>query len=271
MSCVNTSPPGCSSAINCPGCDGCGTACSDFQIKKNDTRPPFKVAVSDENGPIDLTGLVIEANMWANAKLKRNISALDTSLALADNIGFCQILPNDIILMDRARAPEQMRIIGFNEDCSLVFIERGFNGTVPQCWKRGTSMRIFRIMNAPALSELVYEDVTQVDGTVDCNVLSDSFLVYEWNVNDTCINGCFSFEFKVIKMSDGPVNVPSIFPNCYLGVGIEWTRRFPPCGEFLIKICESPTSESFIPPSTMPLPSCIPNVCSPVCPPVCSF
>jgi hypothetical protein len=250
MNCKPSST-GCNTGNNCPRCDGCiDGVCPDFQIKRNDTRPAFKVSVEDENGPMDLTGLVIEANMWATGKLKANITDLDTTLALADNIGFCQILTNDIILMDRARGPEQMRITGFDEDNSLVLVERGYNGTVPQAWKKGTVMRIFRLMNAPALSELLYEDVTQVDGTVDCNVLTDSNLIYEWNVNDTCISGCFSFEFKVLKLVDGPIIAPSVIPDCFLGVGVEWTRRFPPCGEFLIKVCDSPTSEVSIPLST---------------------
>jgi hypothetical protein len=249
---TNNKGTGCGTpAIDCPDCFGCVPGvCPDFQIKRNDTRPAFKVSVQENGEPIDLTGLVVEANMWANAKLKNNITALDTSLSLANNIGFCQILPNDIILMDRPRGAEQMRIIGFDETNNLVFVERGFNGTVPQDWNRGQTMRIFRFMNAPALAEMLFDDVTQVDGSVDCNVLVESLLVYEWNVNDVCIPGCFSFEFKVLKMSSGPVSVPSVIPNCFLGVGVEWTRRFPNCGEFIIRICDSPTAEVIIPPST---------------------
>lgn len=251
MSCVNVSPPGCATNVDCPGCDGCSAGiCPDFQIKRNDTRPAFKVSVEEHGEPMDLTGLVVEANMWASAKLKTNITALNTSFALADNIGFCQILVNDIVLMDRARSPEQMRITGFDETNNLIFVERGYNGTIPQSWKRGTAMKIFRIMNASAMSEMIYEDITQVDGTVDCNVLAESFLVYEWAVNDTCIAGCFAFEFKILKMSNGPISVPSIIPNCFLGVGVEWTRRFPPCGEFIVKVCDSPTAEVTISPST---------------------
>lgn len=252
MSCVNTSPPGCASAPNCPDCYGCTAGvCPDFQIKQNDTRPAFKVSVQEGDDPMDLTGLVVEASMWANAKLKNNIGPLDTSLQLVNNIGFCQILPNDIILMDRSRSGEQMRITGFDEVNSLIFVERGYNGTVPQNWNRGQKMRIFRFMNSPAMAEMTFDDVTQVDGTIDCNVLTDSYLVYEWNVNDTCVPGCFSFEFKVIKMSSGPIVVPSVIPNCFLGVGVEWTRRFPNCGEFLVKVCHSPTAEVIIPPSTI--------------------
>lgn len=252
MSCVNTSPLGCSSSgSDCPDCFGCTIGvCPDFQIKRNDTRPAFKIDVEDNGEPIDLTGLVIEANMWANAKLKNNITALSTSLSLANNIGFCQILPNDIILMDRSRSPEQMIITGFDETNSLVFVERGYNGTVPQNWNRGQAMRIFRFMNAPGISEMVYDDITQVDGTVDCNVLVGSFLIYEWDINDTCVPGCFSFEFKTIKISSGPISIPSMIPNCFLGLGVEWTRRFPNCGELLIKVCESPTTEIVTLPST---------------------
>jgi hypothetical protein len=187
--------------------------------------------------------------MWADAKLKSNITALDTSLALADNVGFCQILPNDIILMNNVRSPEQMRITGFDEASSLVLVERGFNGTTPQAWKKGSAMRIFRIMNGPAMSELVYDNTTQVDGTVNCNVLEESILIYEWGVNDTCIPGCFHFEFKVLKMS-GPVVIPSVTQLCFLGIGVEWTRRFPTCGDLLIKICDTPTVESYVLPST---------------------
>lgn len=251
MSCVQTSPPGCAGAApNCPQCDGCiPGVCPDFTIKRGDTKPVFRVSVEDENGPLDLTGLVIEANMWANAKLKSNITALDTSLALADNIGFCQILPNDIILMNNVRSPEQMRITGFDEVNSLVFVERGFNSTAPLNWKKGSDMRIFRIMNGAAISEMVFDNITQVDGSVQCNVLVESDLIYEWQVNDTCAPGCFHFEFKILKMS-APVIVPSVTQLCFLGVGVEWTRRFPPCGDFLVKVCDTPTTETFVQPST---------------------
>ena len=244
MSCVKTSPPGCATA-NCP--DPC--ACPNFQIKRNDTKPPFKVEVQDENGPIDFTGLVIEANMWIEAKLKSNITELDISLALAGNIGFEEILPNDIILMNKARNPEQMRIIGFDESHSLIFVERGFNNTMPSSWKKNSPMQIFRIINGPAQAEMVFENILQVDGTTLCNQLTESFLVYEWSANDTCVSGCFFFEFKVLKMMRDAL-IPSVTPLCFSGVGVEWVRRFPTCGAFIIKICDTPTSESFMPPST---------------------
>ena len=104
---------------------------------------------------MDLTGLVLEANMWANGRLKKAITETDTSLSLADNIGFCQALPGDIIVMDRCRTPEQMLITGFDEDNYLIFVERGYNMTEISNWKRGSKLRIFRLMNAPAITEMV--------------------------------------------------------------------------------------------------------------------
>jgi len=187
--------------------------------------------------------------MWVETKLKSNITELNTSLALAGNVGFEEILPNDIILMNRARAPEQMRIVGFDEALNLIFVERGYNNTVPQAWKKNSPMQIFRIINGVAQAEMVFEDVTQVDGTTLCNQLTESFLVYEWTANDTCVAGCFFFEFKVLKMS-GNVVSPSVTPLCFSGVGVEWVRRYPTCSVYTIKICDTPTSESFIPPST---------------------
>lgn len=253
MSCIKPNPPGCVSNPNCPSPDGCPpNVCPDFEIKRNDTRPPFKVAITETDGdPIDLTGLVVEANMWVDAKLKANITALSTSLQFADNIGFNRILVNDIILVNAARSAEQMLVTGFDEVNKIVFVERGINNTTPQDWAKGTCLQIFRIMNAPALSELVFDDELQVDGTFNCNVLVDSFLVYEWTANDTCVAGCFWFEFKVLKMTTAPVTVPSVAPECFLGLGVEWVRRFPTCGAYLIKICNSPTSEFFVPPSTL--------------------
>jgi len=244
MSCLRPNPPSCGIRPRCPSKDGCPEGvCPDFQIKRNDTRPPFKVSVEDENGPLNLKDLVLEANMWANAKLKSDILPTDTYIALADCIGFCQTLPGDIIVTNRVRCPEHMKVIGFDEDNKLIQVERGVNGTVADNWKRGTGLRIFRFMNAPATIEMIFDDVEQLDGTLSCDELQETFLVYEWIANDTCVPGCFWLEFKLLKMADGPVTIPSIIPICTSGVGVEWVRRFPQCGEFLIRICDSPTSE----------------------------
>jgi hypothetical protein len=242
---------GCPDEFNCDG------SCPDFQIKQHDTKPPFKVAISDCNGPIDLTGLVLEASMWANAKLKSAITSTDTYFALADGIGFQQALVGDIIVVSRVRNPEQMLITGFDENLKLVQVLRGYNGTPVGDYKKGTCLKIFRVLNSVAQTELTYEDQLQVDGTVSTNVLTKSQLVYEWLSNDTCVPGCFNFEFKLLKMTTSmsmvnslSISTPSFTSftpseyGCFIGEGVEWVRRFPTDGSFVIKVQQSPTSES---------------------------
>jgi hypothetical protein len=244
MGCLRTSLPSCGVSAFCPDKFGCPPdACPDFQIKRNDTTPSLKVEVEGDDGPMDLTGLVLEASMWANAKLKKDIIVSDTVIQFADNIGFEQVLAGDIIVVNRVRSPEHMIILGFDEDAKTIQVGRGYNGTTPAAVKKGTVLRIFRFMSVPASTEMVYGDETGVDGCVTKDVLQASYLVYEWAANDTCVPGCFWLEFKLLKMIEGTVVVPSVIPLCYSGLGVEWVRRFPVCGELLVKICESPTIE----------------------------
>lgn len=174
----------------------------DFQIRRHDTQPPFKVSVEDCEGPLDLRGLVVEVNMWAKAKLRDTIDETCDYFRLADNVGFDQVMVGDIIQMDRIRLPEQMLVTGFDEYNKLIRVERGYRGTQISKWKKGNSMRIFRVMNAPAATEMVFDDIQQVDGTVDEDVNTESFLVYEWQPEDTCLPGCYWVEFKLLKMKD---------------------------------------------------------------------
>jgi len=245
MSCVRPSPPDCFVNPGCPDEFGCiAGICPDFTIKRNDTMPAFRVSVEDENGPIDLTDLVLEASMWAKAKLKKDITDSDTWLQFADNIGFQQGLVGDTIVLDRVRGPEHMRIIGFDEAGKRVEVERGVHGTTPSAWKKGTPLRIFRFISAPATTEMIIEDIQQVDGSTLCDQLIESFLVYNWTSNDTCVPGCFYLEFKLLSMDPNSIVVPSVTPICFSGVGVAWVRRFPVCGDgFLIKICNSFTQE----------------------------
>jgi hypothetical protein len=194
---------GCSSQSSCLNTDGCPSdRCPDFVIRRHDTKPPLKISVEDCNGAFDLQGLVIEVNMWALAKLRDTIDENDTYFRLADNIGFNQIMVGDIIVFDRVRMPERMLVTAFDETNKIVKVQRGYHGTTSSDWTKGTSMRIFRVLNAQAESELVYEDITGVDGITTSDTLTESYLVYEWLPEDTCLPGCYWLEFKVLKMID---------------------------------------------------------------------
>lgn len=253
VSCDVVTNQGCVDVLGCPS-----NRCPDFILKRHDTKPPFKVVVDDCDGALDLTDetLVLEVNMWAKGKLKKAVTADDTYFSLADNIGFEQIMMGDIIVMDRVRRPEQMLVIGFDETNGFIRVQRAYGGTQASAWKRGTGLKIFRIMGGSAEINLVYEDVLQPDGSTTEDQLVESQLVYEWQANDTCLPGCFWLEFKLLKMSENDVSSQSVIPSftpstltpedfgCGLGDGVEWSRRFPTSDEgFLIKIEDSPTTE----------------------------
>lgn len=247
----------------CPDKFGCPPGvCPDFTIRRHDTRPSFKVAVADCDGPLDLTdeNLILEVNMWAKAKFKRAVAADDTYFGLADEIGFEQVMVGDIIIVERARLPEHMLVIAFDETNKLIQVQRGYNGTTASAWKKGQAIRIFRTLNASGEIESVYEDVIQEDGTTE-EELVETYLVFEWDANTTCLPGCYWLEFKLLQMAAEDEDVsalavsvtPSFTPStfsaatfgCSLGAGVEWARRFPVSGEgFLIKIVDSPTAES---------------------------
>jgi len=248
-------------------CHQCPPRCPDFTIRRHDTKPSFRFDVEDCDGPIDLTDLVCEVSMWAKARLKKAITVDDTYFGLADNHGFQQAQVGDIIVMDRARAPEQMLVIGFDETNKLILVQRGYNGSVVSDYPKGSGLKIFRVLNAVATTEMVKEDIPQVDGTTKTNVLTRSSLIYEWAAGDTCLPGCYYLEFKLLKMSDsgtlmqsGPflgvgVSTPSISfisytpsqTGCGIGEGVEWVQRFPTLEDgFLIRVMDSPTAEDVV-------------------------
>lgn len=263
MGCGNNC--GNSNLNRCPDKNGCPPGvCPDFVIRRHDTRPFFKVKIEDCDGPLDLTDLVLEATMWAKAKLKKAITTEDEYFGLADGIGFNQVMVGDVIVMDRTRLPEKMLVKAFDETNQLIQVQRAYHGTTAQNWKKGSSLKIMKFQGNEATTEMYYEDVIQLDGEVAENQLADSFLIYEWQPNDTCLPGCYYLEFKLLKMSatseedtdfrfnladditpsfTDPDLVPSDF-GCGLGSGVEWVRRFPVSDEgFLIKVFDSPTSE----------------------------
>lgn len=232
----------------------------DFCLKRHDVKPPFKVIVEDCDGPMDLTGLVLEVNMWAKAKFKKDLAITDTQFQVADNIGFEQVMVGDIIVVTgRVRAPEQMLVTGFDETNSFIKVTRGYHGTPVAAFKKGTAIKIFRVLNAPGITEMDLEDVQQIDGTVKTDQITESRLVHEWAARDTCLPGCYFLEFKLLKMSDPSATDASAHPSvpsnpstasdyqmgCTVGVGVDWVRRYPSNAEgYLIKINDSSTSEN---------------------------
>lgn len=197
-----SSPGGCGQSM-CPDKQGCPPGvCPDFIIRRHDTKPPLKIFVEDCNGPMDLRGLVVEVNMWALAKLKADLDETTEYFRLADDIGFEQVMVGDIIVMDRVRMPERMLVVAFDEWNKLIKVQRGYHGTTPAVWKKGSQMRIFRILNGVAESEMNFDDKTEVDGTTTKDIITESYLVYEWQPEDTCLPGCYWLEFKLLKMID---------------------------------------------------------------------
>lgn len=268
---VQTGVPQWVSSTSCNStCNVSSNGCPDFVIKRHDTRPVFKVSLQDCTGlpaeELESDNLLVETSMWAKSKLKTAITAQDTYFSLADNIGFEQILTNDLIIMDRVRRPEQMLVTGFDETNKLIQVARGYNGTEACAWPKGTAFKIFRIKDAAASIEKVYQDIVNTDGTTT-NQLTQVYLVYEWQPNDTCVPGCFMLEFKLLQMITPPTNllgdldlgalaisniVPSFTPStlspidfgCVLGQDVDWVRRYPGSKEgFWIQIIDSPTAE----------------------------
>lgn len=259
----------CSTNSNCVSKNGCPSdlsgICPDFRIKRYDTRPAFEMEIKDCNRtPINLENTVVEVSMWANARFKTAISDSDTYFKLADNIGFSQVLSGDIIVVSgNPRTPEQMLVTGFDETNYYIKVQRGYAGTPIGSYRKGTRIKIFRALNATGSTEMVYNDILQVDGTTEEDVLTKSKLVYEWNVQDTCLPGCYYLELKLLKMSETSTSLSlanatsSVTPSfttvsgadlgCELGEGVEWVRRFPVEKEgHLIEIIDSPTSEALV-------------------------
>ena len=252
---------------NCVNEFGCSSdVCPDFTIKRHDTKPFFELNVADCDGPLDLTDTVVEVSMWAKAKLKAEILASDTYFALADNIGFQQIAVGDIIVVEQIRSPEQMLVTGFDEANKLIQVQRGYGSTTAITYKKGTKLKIFRVLNSVGTTEMTLRDILKTDGTTDTDVIVASKLIYEWAAQDTCLPGCFYLEVKLLKMVSsgsgfGIVSAfalsPSFIPSfttpdptdmgCTLPDSVEWVRRFPVDSEgYLVQIVNSPTSEMLI-------------------------
>lgn len=218
------------------GCQGSGYACSnsnncesvsDFCIKRGDTRPSFRVSVEDCDGVVDLTdeNLVLDASMWFRAKLKSDLSSVSSTVSFADNLGFNQVLVGDIVVVDRPRNPEKMLVLSIDEASKTVTVERGYDSTVAESWPKGNPLRIFRFIDHPAEIHSVFEEREAVDGSFS-EELSDTFMVFDWQLNHTSMPGCYLLEFKLTMMD---------------GESISWVKRTPLSKEgFAINIMESP-------------------------------
>lgn len=220
---------------------GCGSAPSDCNsgdcpgtpdlcIKRHDTRPSFKISISDCDGVVDLSdeNLALEASMWFNSKSKSALDDSETEIKFADNVGFDQVMVGDVIKTGKSRSPEKMLVSAVNESAKSVTVTRGHEGTTPQSWPRGTVLNIFRFVDQPAEIESYYEDVTGVDGAVT-NELTDTMLVYNWQTPQTSMPGCYWIEFKLIMISSETGDV-------------EWTKRMPLATEgFIVNIIDTPT------------------------------
>jgi|688.fasta_scaffold174386_2 hypothetical protein len=199
----------CNSQSACLDTFGCPqNACPDFVIRRHDTRPALKVEIQDCDGPMDFRGLVVEANMWANAKFKKDLTDTSDSFQFADNIGFDQVMVGDVIIVDQVRSPEHMLVLGFDEHNKFIRVQRGYHGTNIGYYKKGTKIRIFRMLSAQAVAEMIFEDVQTVEGKIEKDVIQSSHLVYEWQPSDTCLPGCYWLEFKVLKMIDIAWSLP---------------------------------------------------------------
>jgi hypothetical protein len=223
---------GCSNSNNCldaqTGCpDG---VAPDFCLKRNDTTPPFKINLEDCDGVVDLTeNYALQVSMWISSKLKKSINSTETTISFADNIGFDQVKQNNILIMNRARNPEKMQIISFNENEKTIVVTRGYDNTTPQSWAKGSSFRVFRLSEEDAEIESVFESVEKEDGTILEDQLSATFLSFSWTEDSTSLPGCYWLEFKLTELNEDLSEVLSV-------------RRFPSSGEgFLVKVNDSAT------------------------------
>jgi len=164
--------------------------------------------------------------------------------------------------MERVRLPEQMLVLGFDETNELILVERGYNGTTASSWRKGSSLKIMRVINGVGEISSITDDILQEDGTTAEDQLIETQLVYEWDAEDTCLPGCYYLEFKLLQMLlQGTRALATIEPStihftpisftpadfgCDMGSGVEWVRRFPETEEgFLINVIDSPTSDTF--------------------------
>lgn len=226
---------GCGSAgSNCRNSGDC-TNSPDLCIKRHDTRPHLKIAMSDCDGPIDLSeeGVVVEASMWFDAKLKAEVQAATSQIRFADDIGFESVSVGDVVSTPKSREPEMMLVTAVDEESKTLTVSRGHGGTLARTWSKGTEFAVFRFRDEPAKIESVFEESEAIDGSVSEN-LTETLLVFEWEQAHTSFPGCYWLEFKILKISSSSSSD-----------SVDWIKRIPlSYPGFTIKIVDSPTSPS---------------------------
>lgn len=226
---------GCGSVSSACGGSGDCPAPPDLCIKRHDTRPSLRISVSDCDGPTDLTeeGIIVEASMWFEAKLKSELTSSATELKFADNLGFQSVSAGDVISFYKSRSPEKMLVASVNEVDKTVQVVRAHGGTSARAWPKGAELAVFRFSDQPAQLESVFEESESLDGVVE-ESLVDTLLRFDWNPEHTAVPGCYWFEFKILKLSHG-VSSSSV----------DWVKRIPLSSNgFMVRIVDSPTSPS---------------------------
>jgi hypothetical protein len=177
-------------------------------------------------------GILLEASMWFDAKLKADINESATQIKFADNVGFDSVLVGDVIATSSVRSSELMLVTGVDDASMTIQVSRGHEGTASIPWKKGVTLFVFRFRDEPAQIESVYEQSESIiDGSIS-EVLSDTVLQFQWSGSHTAAPGCYWIEFKILKIDPESGDV-------------EWTKRVPiDTSGFMVKILDSPTSPS---------------------------
>lgn len=193
----------------------------DFIIKRNSTHPSLRLKVFEcDKSPIDLSKYEITASMWSNGRLKNDISVSSTQILLIDNVGFNEVSVGDIILLKNSNNHELVYVNSIDEN--KLNITRGYFDTDSFDWKKGSKLKIIKFMNSSATYDLVREDVLKLNGEIESNILVESYLVYNWFLDDTRVPGNFYLEFKIIeKNSSDEIIYSRKYPEEKEGIHIQ--------------------------------------------------
>jgi hypothetical protein len=187
----------------------------EFLIKRNDTSPSLRYKIFDcDSSPIDLTeDYTLEASMWSNAKLKKDLDTVNQEILFANNIGFETVSVGTNLLLKTSNSYETLVVTAVDSYNNTITVDRAQLGTDALNWKKGTVIKIIKFINSPATKELVNSTSLNMQGEEETS-LAESYLVYDWLDSDTSLPGDYLFEFKVTKKN----------PETQV---VEWTRKYP--------------------------------------------